>query len=268
MQHTVLKNLYEPKTTIRVFESILDMQAYLKQTESNERFAKESRTGSSNFTGTKSYEEAEHLLIHGDTANASKLEAKLATITKSIGGQNKTKFYNDVVGFNANVPRYLQGMPQNMINSKRVVVKQPTITLLKSISYSCWWSTEQIINESVKALSIVHKIEQAGTRVNLDILWTDREGGEQIIYRLNVKKASERMNIAKLAFPMVNPSMLRRICFGALEVETLDKPSDWRFGYGTPVIDEKEIKKYLANGEHILSHEIKDIEKEIEKLGL
>lgn len=256
------------KTNIRNFDSIIDLMNYLEATKDDKRFANESHNGSSWFCGTENYKEAEDLLLHGDSVNASKIEQKLQSITKSINVSNRTKFYNDVVGFNANVPRYLQGVPQNMINSKKVVVKQPTITLLKSISYSAFWSTESIINESIKALSIVHKIEQSGTRVNLDIIWSDREGSEEIIYRLNVKKASERLNISKLAFPMVNPSMLRRIFFSALEVEKLNNPQSWAHGYGSPMLNTKRIGLFIKKNEHILSHEIKSIDEEIAKLGL
>lgn len=84
-----------------------------------------------NFRGTHSMEEARELLLHGWDDGAKQLKDKLdaKVNVNNIGYRNKT-FY-DVTGFQCSVPRYLQGIPTNMINNKRVMQKQKVVNITK-----------------------------------------------------------------------------------------------------------------------------------------
>ena len=160
------------------------------------------------FTGTHDYNEAENLLLHGWTEESEKLnqllKLKLAN-TKSV------KNTYDVAGFQCSVPRYLHGIPTNMINHKVVTKKQKIITITKSISYSFYVSKEKIEEESIKVLQLVNSLENQGCRVILNVMIISKKGDTIIANKVRIKNANERLNLSKVSFPLVHPSYLRRI---------------------------------------------------------
>ena len=134
-----------------------------------------------------------------------------------------------------------------MINQKRVVSKQKTITINKSINYNASISTEQIIAESIKVLQVIKKIESQGIRVNLNvILGTYKD--VSILCKVRVKNANERLNVSKLAFCLVHPSMLRRIFFRFIEVYP-HITEKFVGGYGRPISNAKMVEK--CKGEYL-----------------
>ena len=92
-----------------------------------------SEIGTYRFTGTNDYKEAENLLLYGWTEESEKLNEMLKL--KAIKEKSVKNTY-DVAGFQCSVPRYLQGIPTNMINQKVVTKKQKVITIKKNITYS------------------------------------------------------------------------------------------------------------------------------------
>ena len=185
------------------------------------------------FTGTSSYEQAENLLLHGWTEESEKLnqllKLKLAN-TKSV------KNTYDVAGFQCSVPRYLQGIPTNMINQKVVTKKQKVITITKNISYSAYVSKETIEQESVKVLQLVNNLEKQGYRVILNVTMITKSRKENIILcnKVRIKNANERLNLSKVSFPMVHSSYLRRIMFKWMETFEYNTRS-FDDTYGSPV---------------------------------
>lgn len=232
----------------REFSSIGEFYSYIKETEVNETFkdAKlSSETGSYNFTGTESYEEAENLLLNGCSNMAKKLNEAVEKANMKMTKEERKMVY-DICGYQASVPRYLQGVPTNMINTKVVVKKNKVITLNKMINYNCGVSTETIIDESVKLVRVIRMIESSGTRVNLNLLNVShgitkidgRNYEHYEVLKIRLKNSNQKLNISKLAFPLVHPSMLRRIIFRYFEVVPTI-PSSFRWGYGYPATDTK-----------------------------
>lgn len=128
--------------------------------------SKQSKTGSFSFTGTNDYSEAENLLLHGWVEESEKLNEMLKL--KAIKEKSVKNIY-DVAGFQCSVPRYLQGIPTNMINQKVVTKKQKVITITKNISYSACVKKETIEQESIKVLQLVNNLEKQGYRVILNV---------------------------------------------------------------------------------------------------
>lgn len=186
------------------------------------------------FTGTKSYEEASNLLLNGWSDGAVKLTKQLKIANQKPTAVEVKRAVNDIVGFQVNVPRYLQGIPNNMINKRSVKQKQKIMTLTKSIDYNSMISPERIMEDSVKFLQIAQAIEKKNIRVNINIFWHAVEGNEEFIIKLKLKSAKERLNISKLSFPLIHPSFLRRISFRAMERETRLTRRSWASGYGAP----------------------------------
>lgn len=250
------------KTEVIEYDSLNEFYNYLINTPFNKTFCwnkHSSVDGTYKFTKTKDFNEAVDLFKNGWSDMATKLVQKLkATETKMVPTM-KPKTTLSVAGYQAIVPLYLQGVPNNMVNKKMVPIKQKVITLNKSINYNCGVDADQIIEESIKAMRIVKKLESQGYRCNLNIVLGTSAGGKQFIVKIKIKSANEKMNISKLAFPLVHPSMLRRLFFRFIEVYP-NVTKSFKLGYGTPATSE-ELKS-IFKGEYLLPIIIKkDVDK-------
>lgn len=251
MKETV--KTYGSKTSyLREFNSLKEFESYITNTPLNNSFqwAKlSSVNGSYEFTQTHNYDEATKLLKDGWENMAQELTKKLNVIKNQVMDAKVQKILYDVVGFQASVPRYLQGIPTSMVNKKLVPVKQRVITLNKDVSYNCGTTTEQIVEASVQTLQLIKKIEAQGIRVNLNLIWGVASGKTEEVIKICLKSANERLNISKLAFPLVHPSMLRRMLFRYLEVAPTVAGS-YTFGYGSP-LSGSQLKQFCKD-EYVL----------------
>lgn len=214
MIHKNVTNKYGKTMSYRYFESISDLKHYIDTSNVRSIFRKSSEDRSwdyINFTGTKCYEEAEELLLHGWDYMAGKLTNALKTVNTGVKQRNKNVY--SVAGYQACVPRYLQGIPDSMIYNKRIPVKDKVITINKNCGYRAIVQTNEIQRESEKCLKTVMELENKGYRVTLNIIYVTNIGMKTNIVVINIKKPTQRLNIKQVAFPMVHPSMLRRIIF-------------------------------------------------------
>jgi hypothetical protein len=190
------------------------------------------------------FDEAEQAFKAGSwNTGIEKLNAAFGAEVKNLEERKRQKMFYDIVGYQASVPRYLQGLPQNMINSKSIQKKEKVVTIVKHIGYLADVTADEIIKNSAKALAILNKIEQMGVRCNLDVYSPASENGTGII-RIRIKNANERLSIGKLAFPLANPDMLRRYVFALRQYNVYDETWN-KFGLGQWSIgaSEYDIKK-------------------------
>lgn len=246
------------------FDSLNDFYNYITTTDTNEAFKDKtlsSKERDSCFTGTESFEEAIKLFKYGWPDGSKNLTKKLNDSSISIKPTMKNRIQKSVAGYQVLVPNYLSGDPLNMINRKMVPVKQKVITISKSISYNAFVEKETIENESVKAMQIVKKLESQGMRVNLNLILGASKNNMTILVKIRLKKSTEKVNVSKLAFPLVHPSMLRRLLFRFEEVVPGIDPA-FCYGYGTPM-KVNEMRTYLEKDEYlippILGKEVEDI---------
>ena len=172
------------------FSSLGEFYNYICETPFNEAFRWEKHSsveGSKDFTGTNSFEEAVELFKNGWNDMAKQLVKKINANKIDTDVKNVTKNVLDVCGYQAIVPLYLQGVPNSMLNKKIVKVKQKVITINKSIDYSWTVSTEKIIEESIKAMQIIKKIEAQGIRCNLNVVFGSKRDNEFYL-KIRVKK--------------------------------------------------------------------------------
>lgn len=185
------------------------------------------------FTKTRSFKEASDLLRDGWDEMAQDLTNRLNVSVKTIPTMQR-KSVLSVAGYQPVVALYLAGVPQNMIDTKMVPVKSKIINITKSINYSGGTSTSMIIKESVKAMQVVKRLEAQGYRVNLSITLGTAADHRNVLCKVCIKRAGEKLNVSKLAFPMLHPSMLRRLFFRYIEV-CPDVTHGYTYGYGHPV---------------------------------
>lgn len=233
------------KQYIYEFNSITDLIYWIENTKEYPCFNTpyNSKNLGFDFTGTKSYDEAKELLLHGWEHGTKEIKKQLDVKNTGISVKQKTVY--DVAGFQCSVPRYLQGVPTNMINKKQMQQKNKIITINKLCSYSSTVPKKKIEDESVKVLQLVNRIEKQGYRVNLNILFGSKEQSK-VVYKLNIKPSSQKLNIKQTAFPLVHPSMLRRIMFSAIERTEVCSKEGFERGYGK-VLDTFDFINVLKN---------------------
>lgn len=229
------------KTTYKEFKSMSEFYGYICDTPLNEVFRWKdhaSVSGTYQFTQTNSFEQAVNLMKNGWSDMSIKLNQKMKTNQLDVAMAKKAQNILSVVGYQAIVPLYLNGVPNNMVNKRMVPMKQKIINITKLINYHCGITTEEITESSIKAMQIVKLLELKGYRVNLYVSWgvgdSSANNSDKLIGKIRIKAANEKMNISKLAFPLVHPSMLRRLMFRFMEVvpEMTNKMS---MGYGRPL---------------------------------
>lgn len=247
------------KTEVIEYDSLNEFYKYICDTPFNEafRWAKHSSVeGKYDFTKTSNFEEATDLFKKGWSDMAGKLVQKLKVIESKTEPTMKPRNTLGVCGYQAIVPLYLQGVPNNMVNKKMVPIKQKVITLNKSIDYNAGVTTDQIIEESIKAMQIIKKLEAQCYRCNLNIVLGTASGypEKQFVIKVRIKSANEKLNVSKLAFPLVHPSMLRRLFFRFIEVYP-NVTKSFVSGYGRPA-NSYELKEIFKN-EYLLPNFIR-----------
>lgn len=244
----------------REFNSLIEFYSYIKNTPYNEAFKdkpKHSVTGTKKFTGTDSYTDAEEMFLKGCPTLTKKIVKEVDKIKLNLTKEEKKTIY-DVCGYQPSVPKYLQGIPNNMFNSKMRVVKQKVVTVNKMISYNCRYKQKEIINESLKALNMIRILERSGLRVNLNLLFViskyklvDKKTVRHIeVLKIRLKNSNEKLNLSKLVFPLVHPSMIRRLIFRYIEVApTITE--EFTYEYGIPISAVSTCSR-LCKGEYCL----------------
>lgn len=163
-------NQITDKTKVVEYDSLHEFYEYLIHTPFNDafRWAKHfSVDGDYYFTKTRDFSEAVELFKNGWSDMATKLVQKLKVIESETKPTMKPKNVLGVAGYQAIVPLYLQGVPNNMITKKMMPVKQKIITLNKSIDYKDSVSAGQIIEGRIKAMQIIKKLEAKGMNLEM-----------------------------------------------------------------------------------------------------
>lgn len=230
-----------------VFERFETVQDFLKKINSREnndimRRKKSSKDNGRNFTGTKSYEEAEKLLINGWDEPLSKIKKSIETVDAYSKG-NKQRPRNAVVGYIPNVPNALLNLPESMITIKRIPQKVRAITIYYASTANCMTETREFIDAGVKILSAINHLESSGIRVSLYALCFCAESGDDYAFcPVKIKDYRDKLDLKKICFPMVNASWLRRFGFKWIETCRGIKDDNWSCGYGRSVYDDTKEK--------------------------
>lgn len=184
-----------------------------------------------------SFDEALEMLEKGWEEGAIVLKEKIEGLkSQETGRKMKSKY--DMIGGNACVARYLQGIPTNMINTRFVEKKDKVINVFKTMGYSAMYSSDEIMDEAAKSLRIVQILENSGYRCNLYALKYNVMHSDTFVFSMKIKDAKEPLNLKKCAFIMAHPDFQRRILYRLIELSNLYDL--WKIGYGTP-IDSREF---------------------------
>lgn len=244
-----MRRTVQEEKFMQEYSSIEEFYKYLCDTPFNDafRWSEHSSVRTDSYTAgwakTTSFEQATEMLKNGwddmakmlkNTMTSKKLEAEMIKQYRNV---------LSVAGYQPVVPLYLAGVPQNMVAKQMVPVKQKVVNITKSLNYSGSVSSDTIVEESIKVMQLVKRIEQQGMKCNIYIALGTTAGGRKVICKVKIKGAAERLNVSKLAFPLVHPSMLRRLMFRYIEV-CPDVTRAYIRGYGCPV-DVDDMKQMM-----------------------
>jgi len=190
----------------------------------------------SDFYNVSSYEEAYKYLEEGWEAPTSRMTTALEKVAK-LGTLSKVKTFNDIVGFQPNVPLAISNVPVSMINSKKVAVKNKVIHIVYDTGLSWRVNCESAFRAGLNLFETVLNLEMQGYRVELDALDATCVGRAYSFLCVNIKKANQPMNIKKMMFPICNPAFPRVIGF-----DWMDKCefTEWSPNRGYPYYIEVE----------------------------
>lgn len=256
---------------IKRFSSLDEFYKYITTQEENDVFKTTTRRDSQRYesgdwSGTKTFDEACDLFVNGWDEETLALKAKL-DIEEHKEPQMTYKNVQDVQGYHPIVPLYLMGVPNNMITKKMVPKKQKVINIDKNISYSLDVKKEQMIEEAVKVVRIINRLERQNYRVNLNIVVLTNVYETTIGFKIKLKSANESLNISKLTFALVHPAMLRRLYLRFVEVYP-HTTRGFIKGYGRP-LSSREIKKlFVKDGTYKDDYVVPEfITKDIDKIN-
>lgn len=218
------------------------------------------------WTMTESFDEAVELAYGGWSEGSVKLTEGMKKI--SLKERKAVRqYFNDVCGFQAMVPLYLNGVPTNMLNQRVKMIKNKVITVNKMIGFLGHHSADEMLKLNASTLSLINDLEQAGYRVNLNVLYCSNvpSGSKEFrVVKIRAKSANEKLNVSKLAFPLCHPSMHRRIYFNYLNVRRTNGVSG-SSQYGENLIDHCKATG-MFKGEYILPQKLSTVQQQGEDI--
>ena len=218
-------------------------------------------TNDKSFSGTRSYEEAVKLLQTGYTDAAKMLKENITQKDKIQSKHaNMTEHptpHTAVVGYIPNVPCALMNLPKAMISVDRKPMKRKTLSVMYVVTGSCEKSTEYFSDAGAALLSAINLIEKSGIQTKIDLGFFAGKRSNELAYgTVCIKNYGERYSFQKVSFPLVHPSMFRRIGFKWLETVPDLKETDFRYGYGTPPGHDTLVEQiHLEQNQYLLDTE-------------
>lgn len=226
---------------VKSFTNLDGFRAYLDAAPENEVFAGRScgsRTGSEKFAGTESYEAANILLRDADSRTAAALKAAAAVHVKTLGEGRRTRHFNAVCGGAVNVPATIMGLPKSMIRTEKVTYKDSKVLTICYNGTAASSVDKNALRDTAAALmGAIMGLEKNGYRINLYVYMGSRRGADSCNMFVRIKDSGQYLDLKKMAYPLVNPSMLRRHFLRFVETAPGLKNQSFYIGHGAVIDD-------------------------------
>ena len=231
---------------VKKFNSLYQYNEYLRTGKVQSAFSSETShsLNEPEWYGTQSYEEAENFLIRGNHELAEQLHDKMQGISAQNSGYfrnsiTQAKLQRGVAGYRVNIGAYLSGSDKCMLRKVRQRVQYPVINILYNNGATGGYSAKTMTDTNARVLRAIQILEmEKGVRVNLYVAQCSKSNGAIAGPIVRIKDSDTIMDIEKIAYPLISPSMLRRQKFRFLEIyEGL--PRHFADGYGSS-LDNKE----------------------------
>lgn len=169
--------------------------------------------GDESFRGTKSMDEAVEIVSKGWQAGAKQASKLLDRIRASHPLQKKLIKYG-IAGTHPNVARAIAGAVMNMfLPDNKKASRRTVITLLSDMSANCGHDKVELINRAAVVAALIDQVEASGYACDVICYCYTRSGTTEALTAVLVKNSNQPVDIARLAFGVGHPSMLRRFAF-------------------------------------------------------
>jgi hypothetical protein len=182
-------------------------------------------TSSNGFTSTNNMGEAIDLARKGWPEGAT-AASKFLDRVKAKNPIQLKKVKHDVVGAFPNVPRAISGNPLNMRTPDITKAsRRPIITFLSDTCVSWNHGSNELTNRAAVVAAIIEQVEAAGYACEVIVfskstscggIWDfDHVDPKAIVVTnwVQVKNSNQPVDIARIAYGMGHPSMIRRFMF-------------------------------------------------------
>lgn len=207
------------------------------------------------FTRSNSFDHAKELAFGGWKEGAETIN-KLRASIKPKGLNPRSYVRRSVVGPGTfNMGAIVQGRPDAYVQLRKTNEiqhgKGKIIRIVENVVVSGGIRPEVIEMRGAAMVALADSLESQGRRCEIILAMGtsfDYQGKAVRETFITVKKASDRVNIPKLAFAMAHPSMLRRFYFAQLELDTIETGYEWSPGFGYPAdVNHDDATVYLAS---------------------
>ena len=224
---------------VKSFENLTSFADFCKTAPVNSVFKNsvlESEHGRPSWTGTASLADADFLLQYGDRKNAERITNTAAGGLKSNSADDiRARRVRSVTGSSVNVAAALAGRPKAMYKIERKIVNTKVLNFAFNCAADCTIEAEQLAVTAARLTSAILGIEKKAYRVNWYVCMIAKTSKETSAAFVKIKDSKTYIDKTKMAYPLINPSFLRRHSFAFIERNPGLRGSFWTFGYGYPV---------------------------------
>ena len=178
-----------------------------------------SKKGSESFTGTASWEQAQHLLSHGYLDGVNKIiKGKGGVKVMSCCNRSRTELA--MVGTMPHVPNAIIGLPKAMIRRVKIVKPQKAVSIFYDCSAGGGTSAETLAIGGQNMYALTKYLESTGYRVQLYACAFCQEPAEEkreAAVCIKVKDFKQAVNPLLISYPITHPSFFRRHIFRWIE---------------------------------------------------
>jgi hypothetical protein len=222
-------NIIQKEYTFDQF--VIETQASLPA-DYNNKYRQSSKNGTLDFTGTDSFKQASGYLQHGWPEGVKQLKTALDNLSHATAPTLEQFF--DVTGEELDISLYITEEPECMIDYR--LVNSDGIKFVEiyvCYGYNWTWSTEEVITRGATILSNIDSLESNGYRCKIigyqSACWEKRRKKTGLQVQILLKDFDENLELDRMAFCLVNPSMYRRMGF---KLDELHQPSLTCNNYG------------------------------------
>ena len=198
------------------------------------------------FHGANSFAEALSLFENGDLNLAKKIQGiKLPSLNNER--EKKQRVFSPVGG-SVCIPKFLASNPFCMRRAKKIRISDKVLSLYYNASVSCRYSAEEVLSVNKKLLDMVNSLTLDGYSIQVYYLNFSQAYNGRTAYTFvyKLKSFQESFNVARSAFVLGSPAMLRGIWFRYIEHCTHELEPSFAYGYGRPYYPDKQ--ELVRNG--------------------
>lgn len=193
------------------------------------------------WVGVSKVDDAINMLLNGWEKPLEDLKVSIDENLAKLEKENKRTYYNDVSGFVPIVPNALKGLPNSMINMRNEKRKGKILKFEIVIDRASSADTDTIIKKMSKQLAQIAYLERTGKyRCRVEVVFapfSDYLDTYKIacVCSVLVKSENQMLDVKRLCYPIIHPSMLRLMMFSWYESLPLDYWKTYYNGYGKSV---------------------------------